>query len=41
MSSYLYDIIRTKREAVEKSGAYGIEERTSRDGDPGRESGKL
>src|SRR5260370_19778694 len=36
---YIMDIIRIEREAVERSGAYGIEDRASRDGDPGRESG--
>jgi hypothetical protein len=38
---YLLDIIRMEREAVEKSGAYGIEERTSKEEDTGRESRKL
>jgi hypothetical protein len=35
---YIMDIIRMEREAVGKSGAYGVEERTSRDGDPGQKT---
>jgi len=41
LSSKNSDIIRMEPEDIEKTGGCGVDERSSRDGDPGRKSGNL
>ena len=41
MPSKNSDIIRMEPEDIEKAGVCGVDERSSRDGDPGRKSGNL